>query len=224
MKIRTYNMVQYTPEWWQTRRGVPTASQFDRILTPKTLKPSGAQKSYICDLIAETADLRPNWFTDRPMNAAQRHGLETEDEARRFYAATSGLIDKGEDVRMVGFVYHEELRVGCSPDGLVGEDGVLELKCVQLATQASYVLDPEELYMDYRCQCHGHLIVTGRRWVDLVSYAPGQKPLCIRVEPDDFTLKLQDELRAFNKKYDDALHRCGVKRCVPPEIAPGRAA
>lgn len=224
MKIRTYNMVQYTPEWWQTRRGVPTASQFDRILTPKTLKSSSAQEAYIHDLIAETADLRPNWFTDRPMNAAQRHGLETEEEARRFYALETGLHDRGGEVRMVGFVYHEELRVGSSPDGLIGEDGVLELKCVQLPTQVSYVLDPEKLMMDYRCQCHGHLIVTGRHWVDLVSYAPGQDPVMIRVEPDDFTLRLQDELIAFNKKYDAALARCRVKRCIPPEPVPGRAA
>lgn len=215
--IHAYQMVQYTPEWWQTRRGVPTASQFDRILTPKTRKPSSAQDAYINELIAETADLRPNWFTDRPMNAAQRHGLETEDEARKFYPLHAGVHPL--DVRLVGFVYHTQLRVGSSPDGLIGDDGVLELKCVQLATQVAYVRDPEKLLMDYRCQCHGHLIVTGRHFVDLLSYAPGQDPVMIRVEPDDFTLQLQQELIAFNKAYDSALARCRVGRLVPPPPA-----
>lgn len=209
--MKKYMMVQYTPEWWETRRGVPTASAFDRILTPKTRKPSSAQKTYIHDLVGETADLRPNWFSSRPMNPAQRHGLETEPEARRWYT-----MEYGRDVQLVGFVCTDDGRLGCSPDGLIdGENAGLELKCVQGDTQARYLEEPNELLMDYRCQVHGQLIVCGFEYVDLVSYFPGLDPVVIRVVPDDFTLQLAEELVRFNEKYDAALARFKVKRLYP---------
>lgn len=214
-----HNCVQYSPAWWRVRRGVPTASQFDRVITPKGWKPSKGAATYISELVAETADLRPNWFTERPMSPAQRHGLDTEPEARRFYA-TMGRDLHPEQVQMVGFCHTADGRFGCSPDGLVLDApggkvvGGLELKCVQLATQAKYLI-AGTLPPEYKPQVHGQLLICGFEWVDFLSYAPGLDPLLIRVYPDEDTLKLREALESFDVLYNATLQKLGVPRHYP---------
>lgn len=206
-------MVQYSPEWWQARRGYPSASAFDRILTPGG-KPSGQQDGYIAELIGDLVDLSPNFFTDRPMNRAMEHGRNTEPEARDYYT----LERDGAAVRQVGGVVSACGRFWCSPDGLVGPDVTLELKCPQLKTQAAYLMDADVMLAagtppsEYRPQVHGHLIVTGRPYVDFLSYSPPLPPLLIRVERSEYTDKLAAELERFNEKYEAARKKLGVTR------------
>lgn len=201
--MKIVECVQYSPSWWEARRGIPTASQFDRIITPGG-KPSKGMDRYIAELVGERVDLRPNWFTERPMNPAMRHGLDTEPEARRFYEYERGL-----DAQLVGFCQTDDGRFGCSPDALVGDDGGLELKCVQLPTQVEYLL-AGTLPDEYRPQVHGQLIVTGRKWFDFMSYAPPLPPLLVRVVPDDYTRQLRIALEVFHEKYAETLKRLGV--------------
>jgi len=196
--VKTVDCLQYSTEWWEARRGVPTSSQFSRIITPKTSKPSASAEGYIHELIADRLRFDPPVMTDRPMNAAMRHGVECEPDARNWYA-----FEGNRDVRLVGLCLTDDGRFGASPDGMVGDDGLLEIKCPQPSTHVGYLLGgtlPDE----YRCQVHGQLIITGRSWVDFLSYCPGFDPFLIRVTPDEFTDKLRDALESFWDRYNAA--------------------
>lgn len=183
---------QYSTLWWAARRGLPTASSMDRIFTPKTAKLSKSIDEYAAELVADK--FAPVNDDAQMMTKAMMHGLECEPEARSWYEFNADV-----DVRQVGFCLSDCGRFGCSPDGLVGEDGGLELKCPQPKTQVSYLIDgglPDE----YRVQVHGSLIVTGRAWWDFVSYARGLPPLRVRVVPDGYTELLRAALEAFHMR------------------------
>jgi hypothetical protein len=197
--VKIYDVQQGTPEWFELRLGVPTASQFHRILTPKTLKIAAASDEYIHELVADHFRSEP--APSVPMNHAMEHGIQTEAEARRWYAMETDC-----DVTQVGFITNEEGTLGCSPDGLVGADGGLELKCPQPNTQVRYLLEGG-LPPEYRCQVHGSLIVTGRHWWDFLSYCQGLPPLLVRVKPDLFTDALNHALTQFLERYQLALAR-----------------
>jgi len=190
---------QYSVEWWQAKKGVPSASNFDRILTAKTGKASAQAEDYIAELIA---DLHTDLLPERAELAgtrAMRNGLELEPEARRWYALVRDV-----DVQRVGFCVTDDGRFGCSPDGLVGDEGGLELKCPLGKTQVKY-LRAGTLPDEYRPQVHGALIVSGRPWWDFLSYCPGLPPLLIRVRPDDYTERLRQALESFWADYKTAL-------------------
>lgn len=192
--MKIIDCVQGSPEWWEAKRGVPSASNFDRIITPKTGKLSASAKGYIAELIAES--VQPT--SEVVCTKAMMNGIETEPEARRWYEMACDL-----EVKQVGCCFTDDGRFEASPDGLVGEDGGLELKCPLLKTHVSYLLDgglPDE----YKCQVHGNLIVTGRSWWDFVSYAPGLPALVVKVKPDAFTDQMRCALEMFWKNLEDA--------------------
>lgn len=199
MKPR-FDFVQYSPEYWDARRGVPTASEFKRIMTAKTMKLAAGHDSYIDQLIADTIAFDPNFMTERPVSRAMEEGTRREPESRFWYERHTGRA-----VTQVGFCLSDDETLGCSPDGLIGDgEGVLELKNCDLATHVSY-LRAGKLPDEYQPQVHGHLIVTGATWCDWVSYHPAcHKQLVIRVEPDEFTKKLRDCLGEFVKRYAEA--------------------
>lgn len=195
--MREIECIQGSPEWWEARRGVPTASEFDRILTPIKQKGSAGQDAYIDSLIGDAKDMRPNWFSDRPVTKDMEHGTNSEPQAREWYE-----FEKGIPVRQVGFVTTDDGRFGCSPDGLIDPDGGLELKCPKPSTHVGYLREGT-LPDKYKPQVHGCLIVTGRLWWDFLSYAPGLKPLLVRVYPDEFTKRLRQELERFDEKLKE---------------------
>lgn len=206
--MKIYNFPQYSPEWWEVRRGVPTASNFGRILTAKTMKPSSQADAYICELIGDRCSLNPPFFTERNGHTvAMRNGINCEPEARDWYQFDTGL-----EVRQVGFISTEDGRFGFSPDGIVGDEGGLELKCPELKTHAGYLINGG-LPTEYKAQCHGPLALAmidstmPFKWWDFMSYAPGLEPLRIRVEPNDFTAKLAEALEKFHKRYVDLMER-----------------
>lgn len=199
--MKIWNVPQYSAEWWTLRSGLPTASEFDKILTPVKRQKSSCQSDYIRTLIDElnNPDM-PFGREGRPMTAAMAHGTNCEPEARAFYAFISS-----EAVREVGFVEHDSGMFGCSPDGLVKGKG-LELKCPQGNTQMKY-LDSEELPSEYKCQVHGCMIVTGCKSWDFLSYAENYDPVLITVERDDFTDALEEELGRFLLEYNEQSKR-----------------
>jgi len=195
-------MAQYTPEWWEIRRGKPTASAFDRIVTPGGKASSQARK-YLTDLIGEMVRYDPAFLSSRPVTRDMEYGTQCEPQARNWYA-----MERDEaTIQQVGFCTTDDERLGCSPDALVNPvydgtqivatEGVLELKCPSAGTHVGYIEDPESLLADYRPQVHGHLIVTGAKWVDLVSFAPELQPVIVRVVPDEYTVRLGQALIEF---------------------------
>ena len=189
---------QQTPEWFQARCGVPSTSNFDKIVTTKG-EPSKQAEKYMFRLAGEriTGSQEETY-----QNQAMQRGCELEAEARSFYELMTG-----ETVEQVGFCLTDDSRAGCSPDGIVGEDGLIEIKCPMMATHVGYLLD-NKLPTDYFQQTQGQLFVTGRKWLDFISYYPAMKPLVIRVERDEeFIKKLEVELKVFCEKLEETVNK-----------------
>lgn len=184
---------QGTKEWEKARLGLPTASQFHRIVTPKTLKPSGQATDYRNELLAE-------WKVGRPLvelsSGLMQRGNVMEQEARRWYEfVTDNTVEE------VGLCLTDDGRFGASPDGLIGDDRLLEIKCPGPKKHVSYMVGSAKPQMDYRCQIQGQLLVTGRQGVDFVSYHPDMEPVLVRCErEDDVIERLTVALEEFWKE------------------------
>lgn len=202
--MRVVDCEQYTPEWWDARRGIPTASAFDKIVTPGG-KLSESWKKYACQLIADEYDTKYG-YVDQFASRAMENGARMEPEARRYYE-----FYRDATVQQVGFCMTDDGRYGSSPDSLVGDEGVLEVKCPESHTMVAYLIDGG-LPKEYLPQCHGHLIVTGRKWCDFLAYTPGLPRLLVRVEPDEYTDKLRVALEDFWPKLVDYRQRIAAQR------------
>lgn len=187
---------QYSPAWWQAHCGIPSASNFNRIVTPAKWQLAAGAETYACELVAEAYDYNYG-RNDDYATSAMRNGTIVEPEARRFYS-----LETGRDVRQVGLCISDCGRFCCSPDGLVDDDGGLELKHPVAATQVKWLMGgtvpPEHL-----AQCHGFLLVTRRKWIDWMAYYPGMEPLLVRVVPDEKTLALAEALETFWKRLTE---------------------
>jgi hypothetical protein len=195
---------QRSEQWYEARRGLPTCSRFDQILTAAKGEPSKSQETLICALIAESI-LPPQEGVIRPMSADIEHGIITEAEARCAFE----LEFAPEPVTEVGFVVHASGLYGGSPDGLVGESGGVEIKCPKAETHIGY-FRAGVLPNEYKAQVHGYMAVTGRNWWSFFSYFRGLPPFHIRVTRDDFTAKLEAELPRFCAKYNEARAAFGL--------------
>ena len=166
---------QRSREWFAARLGVPTASEAHKLVTPKG-KLSTQAEGYMHALIAELMLGHP---IESPATAYMIRGTELEEAAMRAYEFTSG--NETEDG---GFVTTDDGHYGCSPDRLIGSVGLLELKCPAPHTHVRYLI---EGCMDdeKRPQVQMQLLVTGREWVDLVSYHPELPIVITRVERDE---------------------------------------
>lgn len=209
MKVLTQD--QYSPEWWNARRGLPTSSQFSRICTPSKGEYIAQASGYMHELIASLYD--PSYGeVDDYKSAAMKNGTIMEPEARRFYE-----FERDAKVDDVGLCCTDDSKLGASPDGLVGDDGCLEIKSPLHKTQVAYLLDGD-LPREYRCQVHGHLIVTGRDWCDFISYARGLPHLLVRVTPGSFTDSLRECLDQFCDEYAKAREQFASMYGPPPDF------
>ena len=169
------DLEQQTDEWHRLRAGVATASNFDKLITP-TGKPSSQIDSYASQLVAEAL---MGHTISLEQTAWMQRGVELETEARAYYELTAGI-----DVEQIGFVLSDDGTVGCSPDGLVSSDGLVEIKCPAPHTHIDYLLGGE-LPGKYRAQVQGQLWLTEREWCDFVSYHPELPALIVRVKRDN---------------------------------------
>lgn len=169
-----HHVEQGSREWHALRLGIPTASQFHRIITKAKLGPSAQAEGYIDELLAE-------WVTGHQagpevVSGFMERGLTMEDEARGFYSL---LTDQ--DVAQVGMVegiVGEGLSVGYSPDGLIDRHGALEIKILKFEKHLRLCrLGLDELEAEYRLQLQGCLWTSKRDWIDLLAYNPdGHSP------------------------------------------------
>lgn len=181
--------VQGSEEWHKIKLGIPSASNFDKIITTDG-KPSKQAEKYMRQLAVERIT---GLSEDSFKSGYMQRGNDIEVEAIDFYE-----LIKGESVVRVGCCYqNEDKRFSCSPDALVGNDGGLELKCPSGAVHVGYLLD-NKVPTEYFTQVQGNLFVTGREWWDFQSYYPGLKPLIVRALPDiEFQTKLKSALDQF---------------------------
>lgn len=200
------NAPQRSAEWLAARRGIPTCSRFDQILTAVTGEPSKSQSKLIDELLAESIcpveEKLPEYVTPE-----MEYGMKLEAEAR---CAWEFEFAKGQPVQEVGFILSDCGKFGGSPDALVGGDGGLELKIPSPVTHIGYLRNGK-LPNDYKVSVHGYMVVTRRKWWSFMSYARHLPRFHLRVERDDFTTKLEKELHAFCEKYNAARVAFGLK-------------
>lgn len=185
--------IQGSAQWARLRMGKPTASEFDRVITPKKWEPTKAEtrRAYLVHLLTEL-------ILDQPLagvtTATMQAGHDWEPKARAAYEMMHGV-----DVELCGFVTDDAERIGASPDGFVEDEGSVEIKCPANAeTHCGYMIDPGTLVQDYWVQTQGQLYVTGRKWTDLVSYYSGMPMVVQRCNPlPEFQEKLGAALRMF---------------------------
>jgi hypothetical protein len=185
--------VQGSEEWHRLRLGRPTASEFDRIITPKKWEPTtgAARRGYALKLLTE---LILDISLDQFVTPAMLHGKDWEPKARAAYEYQHGV-----DVEPVGFCTNDEGTAGASPDAFVGGAGSLEIKCPELPqNHVGYLLSPETLVAEHWVQVQGQLYITGREWTDLISYFHGMPMVCRRILPQaEFQVKLDAALKQF---------------------------
>lgn len=190
---------QGSAEWFEARKGLPTASEFSTVMAKgKDGGASTTRANYLRRLAGEilTGEPAPAGYSNDHME----RGKEQEDDARRLYCMIA-------DVEPVRVAFVREGRAGCSPDSLVGEDGGLEIKCAIPSVQIDR-LERDRLPPEHMAQVQGSLWITGRKWWDFVSYCPRLPPLIVRVEPDpEYIAKLAASVAAFNAEIDALVER-----------------
>lgn len=195
---------QGSAEWLSMRLGKVTASRVKDVLSKgRGSAPSKTAESYMMELIAEalTGESKPFFEND-----AMRWGTETEPQARSMYEVNNGFVS----VKEVAFVEHNEF-IGISPDGLVGDDGLLEIKCPNTTTQLKRALS-DDYSADYKAQIQMQLWVTERQWCDFVSFDPrldcAAGYLQQRVERDEeYIEEMKTKVYAFVERMNELIEQ-----------------
>jgi putative phage-type endonuclease len=197
-------MIQGSDAWFAARLGKVTASRVCDVVAKTKTGWGASRANYAAELIAErlTGVTAPSF-----MNDAMRWGTETEPRARDAYAQHLDLF-----VEQIGFVDHPEVAMsGASPDGLVGADGMVEIKCPNTATHLD-TLDSGAIPAKYVTQIQWQLACTGRAWCDFVSYDPRLPPemalFVKRLDRDvSMIVDLETEVSAFLRELGERVER-----------------
>jgi len=192
-----HDIAQNSPEWFSLRIGVPTASMFDKIITPKKGDFSSQADGYADHLIAEL--ILNESLTKFPPSYWMERGAIHEAEARNLYEFETGLrIANG------GFFTNDAMTAGASPDVRVFDDngkliGAAEIKCPAPWNHVSNLLR-DALDPDYICQVQGQMLIAELEFVDFFSYHPNMPPARVRTYRDDeFCKKLSAGLERFEE-------------------------
>jgi putative phage-type endonuclease len=157
---------QRTSQWFADRWGKATGSRFaDIMATGRNGQPLASRKNYLAELVIERLTVPPEEDTGYKSEAMQ-WGIDQEPTARLAYELTTG-----NEVEEAYFVKHETLEAGASPDGYIGKDGLIEIKCPNSATHLE-TLKTQDVPKQYYAQIQGQLWVTGRDWCDYTSFDP----------------------------------------------------
>jgi hypothetical protein len=183
-----HDVAQYSEEYDRLKIGIPTSSNFHKIITPQG-NPSKQWREYAC----------------------------VETEAADWYE-----FDQDLTVQRIGFITDDEHTMGCSPDRLVGDEGLLEIKAPLPQTQVAYWISGE-LNERFRPQLQGQLYISQRSWVDILCWHDVLPKLVMRVDPDEKFIKALDrELRIFNYFIEGVMEKIRTTSELP--IPPSRLA
>lgn len=206
--MKIHDVKQGSDEWLALRLGKPTASEFDALISPLwEIRKGEGPKTYLYNKLTERLLGRP---LDDGNSFAMEQGSILESEAIPFYEFSN-------DVRVtrVGFCTTDDGRIGCSPDGLIGEDGGIEVKCPKPETHLKYLMQggvPKE----YRAQVYGSMLVTGRKWWKFMSYSRQFPALVVHVERDEEIMAtMQEALDGFLTAFDIGMERIAALKAHP---------
>ena len=207
--MKLHSAQQGSLDWLKARAGIPTASEFDNLVTPEfKIRTGQTPATYLALKVAEA------WLGG-PLADFKSFDMEQgnilEDEAIPWYE-----LEFGQKIQRVGLITTDDGRVGCSPDGLIGEDNGIEIKCPAAQTHVRYLLEGV-LPKDYAAQVHGAMWVTGYpRWTFL-SYRRGFPALVLTVEREEgFQQRLTEALRKFLADFDEAIAKLVEINGGPP--------
>ncbi|MXP42952.1 lambda exonuclease family protein [Allopontixanthobacter sediminis] len=221
------DLIQGSDEWHQTRLGLLTASEVKLILTP-TLKIANNEKTraHVWEIAAQRISqyVEPTYIGDEMLR-----GHVDEVEARIAYS------DKYAPVTECGFVTNDQwgFTLGCSPDGLVGDDGLIECKSRRQKYQVQTIVEhfrDGTTPTDYDLQVQTAMLVTGRKWCDLISYSGGLPMATMRIEPNpeiqaaiisaasDFEAKVQEAMADYAAALKSAARLIPTERKIETEM------
>lgn len=180
MSLKVYeDLEQGTDEWLQARAGIVTASTVGQLITTKTLKTAqnDTARSLVSTLVAERIT---GHVEEIHANRDMLRGTLSEPYAREIYEEHHAPVTE------VGFMVRDDwgFRIGYSPDGLVGDDGLIEIKSPRQKAHLNTLLT-DMVPAHYMAQCQTGLLVSGREWIDYISYNPGMPFYVKRVHPDE---------------------------------------
>jgi len=204
-----YNIEQHSEAWHEARCGRVTGTRFKNLVSKET---TDSYKDLVTNIACEVIT---GGAEETYVSPAMQYGIDTEPEARREYETITDA-----PVTQAGFIIPDEEHkyhgwIGISPDGLLPDDGILEIKCPLARTHFEYI-ERGVLPSEYRYQVQGQLFVTGFKYCHFMSYVPGMKPFIIEVLPDaelfelfnqrldKLIIEVQEKLTKYqNYKYDE---------------------
>jgi hypothetical protein len=186
--LTVYDCEQGSEDWFRARMGIPTASEFGTVLAPRAGSEGKMRRTYLHKLAGEIITGEP---MERYGNAHMDRGHEMEAEARSLYAFMSDA-----DPTQIGFLRNGQK--GCSPDSLIGDAGMLEIKTKLPHLLIDCILK-DDFPAEHKAQCQGALWVAEREWVDIAVYWP-RMPLFVKraYRDEEYISKLSDAIDAFN--------------------------
>jgi len=199
--MKTHDVEQRSEAWYKIRSGMPTASEFSKIVTSKG-EPSKSAEGYALTLAAEM--FVGNAVDAWEGNSWTERGRDLEEQAIQLYEFARDL-----DVLTVGFVTDDAQTRGCSPDGFVGDAGMIEVKCLKAENHTRAILYYQKhgrCPPDYVQQTQGQMMICERQWCDLVFFHPVLPMLVIRAEPNrDVQTALMAEIPKLCARRDEVL-------------------
>lgn len=197
-------MEQRSDEWFAIRCGKVTASAIKDVMSKTKTGETAGRRNYRAQLIAERLT---GVVQETYTNSAMLWGIEQEDKARCAYEFSTG-----QTVKQKGFIIHETIDMaGMSPDGLVGDKGLVEIKCPNTANHIDYMTS-DEVPKQYVKQMQWQMACSGREWNDFVSYDP-RMPVELqlfikRLERDDKMIKdMEDAVTLFLSEVDATIEK-----------------
>lgn len=196
--MKIIDVVQGSQEWLAARAGIVTASEMSNLMTDKfEIRTGKTPETYLLEKLAERVMGAPLETGGSSWHMEQ--GSVAEHEARGWVSFTQEC-----EINKVGLVVTDDFSCGASPDGLIGEDGGVEIKYPSMPVHLKYLLGGI-LPTEHALQVHSSMWVTGRKWWLFVSYCRFAPPLVVRVEREDKIQALIGEaVAAFNVKLADA--------------------
>lgn len=214
-----FDVDQGSADWFKLRAGIPTASEFDKVITPQQMKLSAQRRPYQCRLIAERL---LNWQAESLDKV--KHIMEGKENEPNAVAQLEFVAEI--ETRKVGFVTTDDGRFGASPDRLVvGRNVVVEVKCPTIPKQLEYLLLPRD--DAYRCQVQGQLFVAEADEAIFYAYQPRMPAHMLRTNRDEeFIGKLHAALEQFSDELEEMTERArslGIYQAFAEVVTPAEA-